>query len=200
VIPTGVVSPSSTVLRNVVRVMWRGAQFIGVVTLRSRCIALGATGPLDVAKGVRTGAAPHSHPGSIERWSNRLGCGRALAPVRSGPPPPRAASPESGGEGLLRGPCWFAWSRAVVGGTPGTSAGTWSPTPRLGPRRDEWLAAGVFEAVAEEAMAGYDKSIGLGLSEAAVDGNKHELPGGGQWTGKNPTDRAKLGWRWSIPL
>lgn len=62
-------------------------------------------------------------------------------------------------------------------------------------RRDEWLAAGVFEAIAAEAISGYDKVIGLDLSDVAADGSLHKSPGGGLGTGKNPTDRAKLGWK-----
>jgi transposase len=65
-------------------------------------------------------------------------------------------------------------------------------------RRDEWERAGVFDAVASEAIAAYDKIIGLDLSEVAVDGSLHKSPAGGEGTGKNPTDRAKLGWKWSI--
>jgi transposase len=65
-------------------------------------------------------------------------------------------------------------------------------------RRDEWVAAGVFDAIAAEALAGYDKIIGLDLAECAVDGSLHKSPCGGSGTGKNPTDRAKLGWKWSI--
>jgi transposase len=65
-------------------------------------------------------------------------------------------------------------------------------------RRDEWEHAGVFDAIAEEAIHSYDKIIGLDLSEVAVDGSLHKSPTGGEGTGKNPTDRAKLGWKWSI--
>ena len=32
----------------------------------------------------------------------------------------------------------------------------------------------------------------------SVDGSLHKIPCGSQGTGKNPTDRAKLGWKWSI--
>jgi transposase len=64
-------------------------------------------------------------------------------------------------------------------------------------RRDEWIAAGVFPAIAREAIAGYDKIMGLDFSDMAVDGSLHKSPGGGEGTGKNPTDRAKLGWKWS---
>jgi transposase len=65
-------------------------------------------------------------------------------------------------------------------------------------RRDEWEQAGVFDAVAQEAIAAYDKIIGLDLTDVAVDGSLHKSPAGGEGTGKNPTDRAKLGWKWSV--
>ena len=65
-------------------------------------------------------------------------------------------------------------------------------------RRDEWIAAGVFDALATEALAAYDKIIGLDLTEVAIDGSLHKSPSGGEGTGRNPTDRGKLGWKWSI--
>jgi transposase len=65
-------------------------------------------------------------------------------------------------------------------------------------RRDEWIAAGVFDAIAEEAIGGYDRVVGLDLSDVAVDGSLQKAPAGGEGTGPNPTDRGKLGWKWSI--
>jgi transposase len=65
-------------------------------------------------------------------------------------------------------------------------------------RRTEWLTAGVFDKLVEEAIAGYDRIIGLDLSEVAVDGSLHKAPCGGEGTGPNPTDRAKIGWKWSV--
>ena len=65
-------------------------------------------------------------------------------------------------------------------------------------RRTEWIDAGVFDAVAAEAIGGYDRIIGLDLSDVAVDGCLHKAPAGGEGTGPNPTDRGKLGWKWSI--
>ena len=65
-------------------------------------------------------------------------------------------------------------------------------------RRDEWLGADVFEKLCSEALAAYDKIIGLVLDDVAVDGSLHKSPSGGEGTGKNPTDRSKLGWKWSI--
>ena len=65
-------------------------------------------------------------------------------------------------------------------------------------RRDEWIAAGVFARVRDEALAGYDRIVGLDLSEVAVDGSQHKAPFGGEGTGPNPCDRGKSGWKWSI--
>ena len=65
-------------------------------------------------------------------------------------------------------------------------------------RRDEWLAAGIFDAIAQEATSAYDRIIGLDLCDVALDGSLHKSPCGGEGTGKNPTDRGKLGWKWSV--
>ena len=58
-------------------------------------------------------------------------------------------------------------------------------------RRDEWIAAGVFEAVRTEALAAFDRIVGLDLDEIALDGSLHKAPYGGEGTGPNPTDRGK---------
>lgn len=65
-------------------------------------------------------------------------------------------------------------------------------------RRDEWIDAGVFDQLRQEAMAAFDRIIGLDLEEVALDGSLHKAPYGGDGTGPNPTDRAKLGWKWSV--
>jgi transposase len=65
-------------------------------------------------------------------------------------------------------------------------------------RRDEWIAAGVFDQIKSEAVAAFDRIRGLDLSEVAIDGSLHKAPYGGEGTGKSPVDRAKLGWKWSI--
>jgi transposase len=75
--------------------------------------------------------------------------------------------------------------------------GTASETTLRG-RRTEWLVAGVFDKLVAEAIAGYDRIIGLDLTEVAVDGSLHKAPCGGEGTGPNPTDRAKIGWKWSV--
>jgi transposase len=85
---------------------------------------------------------------------------------------------------------------------------SWEDAERLAPgqvsdttlrtRRDEWITAGVFDRLVEEALAAYDRIIELDLSEVAVDGSQHKAPCGGEGTGRNPTDRGKLGWKWSL--
>ena len=65
-------------------------------------------------------------------------------------------------------------------------------------RRDEWLVAGVFGALAEEALGAYDRIVGFRLEDLAVDASQHKAPAGGQDTGPSCTDRGKRGWKWSI--
>jgi transposase len=67
-------------------------------------------------------------------------------------------------------------------------------------RRDEWIAAGVFDRLKAEATAGFDRIVGLDLSDVSLDGSLHKAPYGGEGTGPNPTDRAKLGWKWSVAV
>jgi transposase len=83
---------------------------------------------------------------------------------------------------------------------------SWDVAGRLGKggettlrnRCNEWLAAGVFDELAEHALAAYDRVIGLDLSDVALDGSQHKAPMGGEGTGPNPTDRGKSGWKWSV--
>jgi transposase len=83
---------------------------------------------------------------------------------------------------------------------------SWDVAGRLGKggettlrrRRDEWVAAGAFQHLVEEAISAFDKVIGLDLSEVSVDGSLHKAPMGGEGTGPNPTDRGKTGWKWSV--
>jgi len=83
---------------------------------------------------------------------------------------------------------------------------SWDVAGRLGKggettlrrRRDEWVAAGAFQHLVEEAIEAFDKLIGLDLTEVSVDGSLHKAPMGGEGTGPNPTDRGKTGWKWSV--
>jgi len=65
-------------------------------------------------------------------------------------------------------------------------------------RRDAWITAGVFDAIYTEALAAFDRIVGLDLSEVSLDGSTHKAPCGGEGTGKSPVDRGKLGWKWSV--
>jgi transposase len=65
-------------------------------------------------------------------------------------------------------------------------------------RRDQWVRAGLFGVLAREALEAYDRVIGLDLCDVAIDGSQHKAPAGGEGTGKNPTDRGRLGWKWSL--
>lgn len=96
--------------------------------------------------------------------------------------------------------CFYALLLRLVTGC------SWRTAGRLGrggattlrARRDAWLAADLFDRLLEEALAAYDRSIGLDLSEVALDGSTHKAPCGGEGTGPNPTDRGKSGWKWSV--
>jgi transposase len=60
-------------------------------------------------------------------------------------------------------------------------------------RRDEWIEAGVMEALREIALLAYDRFIGLELEDVAVDGCITKAPCGGEKAGKSPVDRGKQG-------
>ena len=90
---------------------------------------------------------------------------------------------------LVTGCSWVTTERLLGGRVSDTT---------LRGRRDEWIEAGVFDGLVTEAIEAYDRMIGLDLSETAVDGSQHKAPCGGAGTGKNPTDRGKLGWKWSL--
>lgn len=65
-------------------------------------------------------------------------------------------------------------------------------------RRDEWVAAGVFDALADEALAAYDRIIGLDLADCAVDASLQKAPRAQDEVGSSPVDRGKRGWKWSL--
>ena len=90
---------------------------------------------------------------------------------------------------LVTGCSWVTAERLLGGQVSDTT---------LRARRDEWVAAGVFDALAAEAVEAYDRIVGLDLTDVAVDGSQHKAPCGGPGTGRNPTDRGKRGWKWSL--
>ena len=60
-------------------------------------------------------------------------------------------------------------------------------------RRDEWIQAGVMEAMEEMTREAYDRAIGLELTDVAVDCCVTKAPCGGEKAGKSPVDRGKRG-------
>jgi transposase len=60
-------------------------------------------------------------------------------------------------------------------------------------RRDEWVCAGVFEALEQLCLLAYDRVVGLNLEHVAVDGCITKAPCGGEAAGRSPVDRGKQG-------
>lgn len=65
-------------------------------------------------------------------------------------------------------------------------------------RRNEWITAGVFDTLVDQALTAYDRIIGLNLDDICVDGSQHKAPCGGDGTGPNCTDKGRSGWKWSL--
>ena len=59
-------------------------------------------------------------------------------------------------------------------------------------RRNEWIAAGVFDRLLEEALAAYDRMIGLDSTHVTIDGSEHTAPCGGQGAGCRPRKRTAV--------
>jgi hypothetical protein len=53
-------------------------------------------------------------------------------------------------------------------------------------RRGEWIDAGVFDALRDEALCAFDRIVGLDLDDVALDGSLHKAPYGGEGTGPKP--------------
>ncbi len=54
--------------------------------------------------------------------------------------------------------------------------------------------------VAHQGSLATKTTVLVNLSEVALDGSLHKAPCRGEGTGKNPTDRANLGWKWSVAV
>lgn len=65
-------------------------------------------------------------------------------------------------------------------------------------RRDQWIAAGVFDQIMTQALDAYDQQIGLDPDHVIIDGSDHPAPCGGPGTGIGPAQRGRLGWKWCI--
>ncbi len=60
-------------------------------------------------------------------------------------------------------------------------------------RRDEWIEAGLMDALEVMALEAYDRTIGLTLSDVSVDCCITKAPCGGEKAGRSPVDRGKGG-------
>lgn len=67
-------------------------------------------------------------------------------------------------------------------------------------RRDEWIAAGVIEALQAVALAAYDRMIGLAVDDVAIDCCLTKAPCGGEVAGRSPVDRGKPGLKRSVAV
>ena len=67
-------------------------------------------------------------------------------------------------------------------------------------RRDEWILAGVAEALREMALEAYDRMVGLEPSDVAVDCCITKAPCGGEKAGRSPVDRGKAGTKRSVAV
>ncbi|MEV6734418.1 MULTISPECIES: IS5 family transposase [unclassified Streptomyces] len=65
-------------------------------------------------------------------------------------------------------------------------------------RIKSWAQMGISEQVHALALEAYDRMIGLGLAEIAVDGCITKAPPGGQRAGRSPVDRGKRGLKRSV--
>ncbi len=74
-------------------------------------------------------------------------------------------------------------------------------------RREEWIEAGAMDALEEMVREAYDRTIGLELSDIAVDWDIAvdccitKAPcGGGEMAGKSPVERGKRGIKRSVAV
>jgi transposase len=67
-------------------------------------------------------------------------------------------------------------------------------------RRDEWIDAGVFDALWTEVLAAYDRVVGLVLDDISIDGCITKAPCGGEHAGRSPVDRGKQGTKRSVAV
>lgn len=61
-----------------------------------------------------------------------------------------------------------------------------------------WADSGIFEKMWRIALETYDQLKGLDWEWQSIDGAITKAPLGGEATGKNPTDRSKIGTKWSL--
>lgn len=67
-------------------------------------------------------------------------------------------------------------------------------------RRDEWIQAGVFAAIFNQAIAGYHKLIGFNLANIIIDGSDQLAPCGGEDAAPGFKTGGRVGWKWVIAV
>jgi transposase len=67
-------------------------------------------------------------------------------------------------------------------------------------RRDEWIELGAMDALEKIVREAYDRLVGLGLGEVAVDCCITKAPCGGEKAGRSPVDRGKRGIKRSVAV
>src|SRR5450759_1828821 len=90
----------------------------------------------------------------------------------------------------------FGWSPAAPGTSQPGSVGQTRPPCAAG-APNGW-PPGSSTSSSKKPSPATTRSSPLDLSEVAVDGSLHKAPCGGEGTGPNPTDRGKIGWKWSV--
>jgi hypothetical protein len=65
-------------------------------------------------------------------------------------------------------------------------------------RRSEWVDAGVFDQLMEDALATYHELIGVAMCDVAIDGSVQLAPGGGPDTNNSPGSKGRKTMKWSI--
>jgi hypothetical protein len=67
-------------------------------------------------------------------------------------------------------------------------------------RRDEWIAAGIMDTLLALAPTAYERMLGLGLDDVALDCCITKAPCGGEVAGRSPVDRGKQGLKRSLAV
>jgi len=119
------------------------------------------------------------------------------------PPPP----PHPLGCHRRRVPDWVCFKAILmrlVSGMSWTSIEAFMPVrvsdTTLRARRDEWIRAGVFAEIFNQAIAGYHKLIGFNLANIIIDGSDQLAPCGGEDAAPGFKTRGRVGWKWVIAV
>lgn len=60
-------------------------------------------------------------------------------------------------------------------------------------RRDEWVRAGIFDSLTEEALAGFDKIVGIDVAKVSIGGSMHKASADGQEARRDRSIEARTG-------